>query len=849
MPKAVSRPGWGPVLGIASSLALAAAGQFLCLRNQPWGAALFLPAAWILLRGRAAEGGRALKVGRGTEAGLLAAVVVLALVLRLVQLQDFPNAGFRDEGENGNVAIQILHGENVANSERRFPVYLEANTQNATGYMYPVALAFKLFGISITSERYVSVLFGVLSVAAFYFLARLFFGLPLSLLLTLVLATLRWHINFSRIGFLGIMTLFLEIPLFYFLWKGLHEEPGRGLDDIHPGTLAAAIGLAVLRGFFDLSHLAWFWNLPLSWGLQGLLVWLCFKGLKDKRASNFMFAGFCLAMALYSYIAARLLVLVVLGLFFGVTLLQPALRHRTWRLVLAFLAGLAALGCVLLVQGSALAHPAWKVLGKGVLLLAGLGLAAFVVLQREWLKGWMKPLALAIGATLVVGGPLYNYSMLHFKEVSARSDRVSVFNDVEADKRAWGIKLKENLPKTLGMYNVVGDGNPRHNLPGEIMLNPGLAALFAVGALLCLLQFWKTENFFFLLWWQVTLLAGYYSIEAPQAYRTIGAIPVVLLMAGRAAETLWSWGPARWKGFGKQAAIALAGLFFVGGVVYECRTYFVRQAQDPGVWAEFSTSEFMMGHDLEALSPHVYGLIRPDWADSFTLHFAAYPLKPHEDYGYFDPARHVPLTNPGQFAGRDVLYILDESYHPLLPLLRNFYPSGTYKEFHHPMTNDLLYWSYLVPAAEVARPFKLDQGLDGRYFASKPDGTPAWDAEHFKFTRRDPFILFNWTVDPVPGFFSVEWTGKLKADKAGLYHFFIHSNDQASLELDGKTVVNRAHLPEGNQEAEGTVELKPGKHALRLRYSEARSYSRMELWWQEPGGEKEVVPYRALLPQ
>ncbi|MGH7441235.1 MAG: hypothetical protein ACREKE_01030, partial [bacterium] len=59
------------------------------------------------------------------EAGLLALIFVAAVFLRLYQLPQYPNAGFRDEGENGNVAIQLLKGERVDGTNQFCPVYIE----------------------------------------------------------------------------------------------------------------------------------------------------------------------------------------------------------------------------------------------------------------------------------------------------------------------------------------------------------------------------------------------------------------------------------------------------------------------------------------------------------------------------------------------------------------------------------------------------------------------------------------------------------------------------------------------------------------------------------------------------
>jgi hypothetical protein len=311
------------------------------------------------------------------------------------------------------------------------------------------------------------------------------------------------------------------------------------------------------------------------------------------------------------------------------------------------------------------------------------------------------------------------------------------------------------------------------------------------------------------------------------------------LEAGMASCLAWS------KKHRATLAYGLLGLLFVVGAVYEAHTYFVRQAADPGVWAEFSASEYMMGSDLEALAPNTHGLVRADWADSYTFRFMTYP---HRDFEHFDPSRHVPFQDTA-VPGKNYFYILDESYLPLLPLLKGFYPHGEEKEYHHPMTGELLYWTYFVPADEIGGAARITQGLTGRYYVSSGDGKAQHGPEFLRIKRRDPFILFNWTVDPVPGFFSVEWSGHLKAEKSGLYHFFTFSNDQNEVEVDGQKLFSRPHLPEGNLWNEGSLKLSPGRHSIRIRYAEARSYSRMELWWQPPGGDKEVVPTRVLYPE
>ncbi len=791
------------------------------------------------------------------EAGLLLAIVLFAAWARLDGLKSYPFGGFRDEGENGNVAIQIMKGETVEGTGQRFPAYIEHNTQNAAGYFYPVAASFKLFGISITSVRYVSVFFGVLSVLAFWALARSWFGPSLALYLAGSLAAMRWHVNFSRVGFLGIMTVFLSLPMLALLLKGLREPAGPQTKRFNNALFGAALFLAVARGFLHFLGFkpgpvdAW---VGLAMGVP-ILIYAA-KAWGDPRSRILMLSAAALALAMYSYMAARLFVLLVLLVVAHHLLTQqkPIGRRAAWALLGS--AALALLGLAVVILGSVQAQPALKAVGKGVIALGLLGHAAAWSAQRRLFDGWVKPLGLALGVGLVVAGPLYAYSLKNQKEVAARSYRVSIYNDEESDKRPWGVKLLRNLGPTMGMMNVWGDGNPRHNLPGENMVNYAWGALFGLGVFYALFRWRDPRAFAALALWQVALVSGYLSIEAPQAYRCITAIPAVLLLIGLVLERAVTALRAKLGEDGPYGVALLLLPLLLGGAAYELHTYFKRQPKHPGVWAEFSAGEYMMGQDLKALNTdgkRTRGLLRPDWADSYTFRFMTYPER---NYEYFEVARHVPIRPPLSTSGEDVLYVLSDSYLPLLPALKQFYPGGVYIERRHAITGQLLYWTYHVPARELAAAGELSTGLKGVYYLdsppdlSKPAEGPHWQKALKRREQVDPLILFDWTVSPIPGFFSAEWTGSLIAPKDGDYEFHLASNSYGLLEIDGRKVAERPFDPPGADWAPpAKLRLTAGRHRIRIRYFEARNYARLELWWKKPGdAEREVVPSKALRP-
>jgi PA14 domain len=198
---------------------------------------------------------------------------------------------------------------------------------------------------------------------------------------------------------------------------------------------------------------------------------------------------------------------------------------------------------------------------------------------------------------------------------------------------------------------------------------------------------------------------------------------------------------------------------------------------------------------------------------------------------------------------------LGASQHPLAEILKAYYPKGVYHEVKHKITGDLLYWSYLVDPQDIAAGAHQRGGLKAQYFQDTPtdprkaEAGPHWVSALRRKVQVDPFLLFDWPVSPVPGWFSAEWTGSLRISQAGRYTFWVNSNSYGLLEIDGRKIIEQTFLPAEREAKEGSVVLQPGRHSIRVRYFEARNYSRMELWWQKPGGQKEVVPSQVLLSE
>ena len=217
----------------------------------------------------------------------LGVVLILALAVRLYDLQELPAGLWYDEADNLAEArvIQLDPGST--------PVFVPS-TNLPSLFLMPIAVLIELTGITLTTGRLVAVAFGLGGVVAVFLLVRLMLGPYLGLVAAFLTAVMRWDINWSRIGMHGITTPMFAALTAYLTLRAVRS--GRRSDF---GYAGASLGLGL-----------WFYSpfrlFPLVLGII-LVHYLLFQRPGIKR-----FIGHATVMA-------------VVGLFLVAPVLQSAL--------------------------------------------------------------------------------------------------------------------------------------------------------------------------------------------------------------------------------------------------------------------------------------------------------------------------------------------------------------------------------------------------------------------------------------------------------------------------------------------------------------------------------------------
>ena len=434
---------------------------------------------------------------------------------------------------------------------------------------------------------------------------------------------------------------------------------------------------------------------------------------------------------------------------------------------------------------------------------------------------------LAFGAGAVFAtAPVAQFSMKHPELFGSRTSQVSIFNHRDEPDLMKAIAL--NTKKHLLMFNLDGDRNGRHNLPGAPMLDPATGVLFVLGLGLALTRWSDVAGLLFLATFGSGLLGGILSLdfEAPQSVRSIVALPAVFFFAALALEGAWR--AAEIGGRGRRAFGAGGALVLMASIALSnADTYFRLQLHDDAAWAAHSAVETLGAQRIlqAARSPTtIYATLYI--YDHIVVRFLAPGVKGTK---LLLPQDGLPLREPGD---RPVAVVVDNESTWAVDEARRMYPDAQVLVDRSPSGQPMVH-TILLSADDI----RSVQGLRAQYFAEQaPDGPPVLTRteRHLDGAPVEDALLL---ASP----WIARWDGVLIAPTWGDFEMALDSPSSSSLQIDGKAI-----FEEGPGERHATVRLARGRHPILV--TEKGGERTVRLAWRQPSRPGEPAPGLEVIP-
>ena len=139
----------------------------------------------------------------------------------------------------------------------------------------------------------------------------------------------------------------------------------------------------------------------------------------------------------------------------------------------------------------------------------------------------------------------------------------------------------------------------------------------------------------------------------------------------------------------------------------------------------------------------------------------------------------------------------------------------------------------------------LKNGLNYKYYIGNWQKLP-------DFTKLKPESsgkVYNISLNEFPELdnkFGIQFFGDIEINVEGTYTFFLSSNDGSKLLIDSKPIIDYDGL-HGSFFRTGEVKLSEGIHKIKLQYFQAGGVKGLELLYEGPGIEKQLIPADVLI--
>ena len=552
----------------------------------------------------------------------LAALLLIAALLRLPQLETVPPGFQFDETYNAWDALRVAEGAR--------PVFLPANAGREPLYTYLQSLLVARKGPTPVAARLTSALPGIVTVLLLYGFVRLLFpyeGTELAGLAALCLALSYWHLHFSRYGIRSILIPFWGLPTLASLWLGLRR---RGV--------------------------AWF-------GVCGL----------------------GLAAMIWTHPVGRLMPFAVVIVILYAAWID---RQRAWHYVIGLLVG----GLV----------------------------TTLLVLPLGW------------------------YFWQHPDQFLGHTSDVSIF-DPRVHQGSLPRALTLNIIKVVGMFTCIGDGEWLHNLPGRPVFDPLMGMSFIMGLVIYVRRLVRREDeplrrvslTLIGVWLVILLTPSILSDLAPNFSRTIGAAPIVMLLAAWGLRAGWQW--LEGKRHPHLARVVIVVVMVISGS-WASWDYFVRFARHPLAYYHYDQDKMDVADFLHQESEENALYLAPLWAQHPTVSLLT------RDIDLRSVETNAALVFPARQGESGILYSFPpEQEHNATELEREWGTWGQRDELQDPQGEVLLHL-FRIPAAH--RP-TVGEGMAFVAETGFPPG--ALEGEPFQFGQSIGLLGYE-----VPVGFSLE---------------------------------------------------------------------------------------------
>ncbi len=327
------------------------------------------------------------------------------------------------------------------------------------------------------------------------------------------------------------------------------------------------------------------------------------------------------------------------------------------------------------------------------LVLIARGLFECPRFQARW-----RGVALSLAVAALVFAPLAVHWARHPDLLLLRSTQIAVMPG-----RATG-SLGDNLLRTLEMFSIAGDMDPRSNLPGRPALDGWIALWFYMGIGAALAR-WRRPAFALPLWWIIVMtLTTVFSEFAPHFRRSIGAAPAASLLIGLGAAWVWHDALAdrssrSWRRLPLVFMAGLVPITFLGSLGLTVRDYFIRWGALPDLYYAYDVGLWDVGRYAARFPEGELVYLTPRPATYATLAFVWRDRPPPVTFD----GRVIFPFRPEAPTPQHYLVIEHEDFRTPM-LIRDLFPDVVVVRDFRDRAGRVYARHYLVPANTAPRP-------------------------------------------------------------------------------------------------------------------------------------------------